>query len=69
MEYLHSFNFVLKHISGQSNKVGDSLSIKRLLIQDNQIQVVGFDFLKELYKKDVDFKEEFEACKNIVLLD
>ena len=28
MEYLHSFNFVLKHISGQSNKVADGLSRK-----------------------------------------
>lgn len=28
----------------------------------------GFDFLKELYEKDVDF-EAFEACNNLVLLD
>ena len=25
--------------------------------------------MKELYEKDVDFKEAFEACKNLVLLD
>ena len=30
---------------------------------------MGFDFLKKIYEKDVDFKEAFEACKNHVLLD
>ena len=67
VEYLHSFNFVLKHISGQANKVVDALSRKSILVQENQIQVLGFDFLKELYKIDLDFKEAFEACSNPVL--
>ena len=63
------FQLVLKHISGQSNKVVDALSRKSMLIQESQIRVLGFDFLKELYEKDVDFKEAFETCKNLVLLD
>ena len=69
VEYLQSFNFVLKHISGQSNKVEDALSRKNLLIQESQIQVLGFDFLKELYEDDVDFKEAFTSCQNLVLMD
>lgn len=69
VEYLHRFNFVLKHISGQLNKVAHALSRKIMLIQESQIQVVGFGFLKELYEKDVDFKEAFEACKSPILLD
>ena len=69
MEYIQTFNFVLKHINGQSNKVVEDLSTKIILIQESQIQVVGFDFLKELYEKDVDFKEAFEACKSPILLD
>ena len=40
-----------------------------MLIQEIQIQVLGFDFHKELYEKDVDFKEAIEACKSLVLLD
>ena len=69
VEYLQSFNFVLKHINDQSNKVTDALSRKNILVQESQIQVLGFDFLKELYEKDLDFKEAFEVCKNHVLLD
>ena len=69
VEYLQSFNFVLKHISGQSNKVADALSRRNLLIQESQIQVLGFDFLKELYKDDLEFKEAFEVCKNPILMN
>ena len=69
VEYLQIFNFVLKHINGQSNKVVDALSRKRILVQESQIQELGFDFLKELYETDSDFKEAFEACKNPILGD
>lgn len=69
VEYLQSFHFVLKHITGQSNKVADALSRRNVLLQESQIQVVGFDFLKELYENDSDFKEAFEACRNPALAD
>jgi len=59
----------LKHINGQSNKVVHALSRRNVLFQENQIQVLGFDFLQELYETDLDFKEAFEACKNPVFMD
>lgn len=49
VEYLHSFNFVLKHISGQANKVVDALSRKALLLQESTVQVLGFEHLRDLY--------------------
>ena len=52
VEFLHIFTFVLKHISGQENKVVDALSRRRLIMQEAQIQVFGFDYLKDLYKVD-----------------
>ena len=56
VKYLQGFHFVLRHINGQSNKVADALSRRNVLLQDSQIQVLGFNFLKELYETDSDFK-------------
>ena len=63
-EYLQSYTFVLKNISGQTNKVADALSRRVLLLQESTIQVLGFEHLKDLYQTDADFKEAYEACQN-----
>lgn len=48
VEFLQSFNFVLKHISGQSNKVADALSRRALLLQESTMKVLGFEHLKDI---------------------
>ena len=37
VEYLQSFTFVLKHISGQANKVEDALNRRNLVVQEGKI--------------------------------
>ena len=70
VEYIQCLHFVLKHINGQSNKLANALSRRNALLQESQIQVLGFDFLKELYEADSDLKEAFEkTCKNPILMD
>ena len=69
VEYLQSFNFILKHISGQANKVVDALSRKALLLQESTVQVLGFEHLQDLYQIDTDFKEAYEACQNPLVRD
>jgi hypothetical protein len=64
-------NFILfiKRIVGIANKVADALSRRSLIVQEFQVETLGFQQLKEMYKEDADFKEAYEACKNLLLGD
>jgi hypothetical protein len=33
------------------------------------VKTLGFDYLKEMYRDDPDFKESYEACANLVPRD
>ena len=54
---MQSYTFVLKHISGRSNRVVDALNRRQLLLKKIQVELVGFDELKNMYPKDLDFVE------------
>ena len=69
VEFLQSFTFVLKHISGKANKVSYALSRRCLIMQESQIHILGFYYLIYLYDIDADFREAFAACKNSVNRD
>ena len=66
VDYLQSFTFVIKNISGQANKVVDALSKRSLVIQESKNQILGLEFMKELYAQDSNFQEAFEACKSTI---
>ena len=69
VEFLQSYTFVLKHRSGRSNRVVDALSRRKLLLTTMQVEVVGFEELKNLYPEDPDFYEAWKACKEPVAID
>jgi hypothetical protein len=69
VEFMQNFTFVIKHIVGTANKVADALSRRSLIVQEFQVETLGFKHLKEMYKEDADFKEAYEACKNPLLGD
>jgi hypothetical protein len=66
---MQNFTFVIKHVSGNTNKVVDALSRRCSILQEFQWKTLGFEHLKEMYCDDPDFKEAYEPCTNIVLRD
>jgi hypothetical protein len=69
IEFMQNFTFVIKHIYGNANKVDDAFSRRTLILQEFQVKTLGFDHLKEMYPRDPDFGEAYEACVNPVLRD
>jgi hypothetical protein len=67
VEFMQNFTFVINHISGRTNKVVDDLSRRCLILQEFQVETLGFQHLKEMYKEDPNFKEAYEACENPLL--
>ena len=66
VEFLQNFTFVIKHISGKSNKVADGLSWISLVTQEVKISTLGFENLIAMYKVDENFKDIYAACENTV---
>jgi hypothetical protein len=69
VEFMQKFTFVIKHISGTTNKVVDALSRKCLILQEFHVKTLGFDIFKDMYIDDPDFKDAYEACKILFLRD
>jgi hypothetical protein len=69
VEFMKNFTFVIKHISGTTNKVVDALSRKCLILQEFCVKTLGFDSLKDMYRDDSYFRDAYEAYENPVLRD
>ena len=67
VSFLQGYNFVLKHKSRKQNQVADALSRRVVLLNIMEIEMVGFDAIKDLYESDSDFWEVIDRLKNPIL--
>ncbi|KAH9802123.1 Endonuclease [Citrus sinensis] len=58
--FLQQFTFMVKHTSGESNRVADALSRRTSLLTQMHNQVLGFDTFRELYASDPFFASILE---------
>lgn len=61
--FLQMFSFTFRHNPGIENRVEDALSCKKILLTQLQTEIIGLEFIKELYEEDLDFVVIWKLCK------
>jgi len=56
VEFLQDYTYVLKHKAGLKNRVDDVLSLRRVGLSVMNIEVVGFEKIKDTYESCLDFR-------------
>ncbi|KAJ4728608.1 RNA-directed DNA polymerase [Melia azedarach] len=64
VSFMQKFTFVLKHKSGQQNKVADALSRRATLLVILSNEIIGFEVVKEQYATDEDFHTIWDQCNH-----
>ena len=62
VEFIEQFPYVIKHKQGKTNVVADALSRRYTLLNVLDVQYLGFDHIKEIYKDDLDFSLLYQEC-------
>jgi hypothetical protein len=61
-EFIESFPYVIKYIKGKENVVADALSRKCMLVTQLELNVIGFEHIKDLYEHDSSFLTPYAKC-------
>ncbi|XP_026434908.1 uncharacterized protein LOC113332594, partial [Papaver somniferum] len=63
---INKYTFSVKHKRGKLNQVADALSRRRHLLATIRNESFAFDYIKEIYAEDGDFKSLWEQCSSLV---
>ena len=61
-EFIESIPYVIKYIKGKENVVADTLSRKCMLVTQLELNVIGFEHIKDLYEHDSSFATPYAKC-------
>ena len=61
-EFIQSFPYVIKYIKGKENVVVDALSRRCMLVTQLELNVIGFEHIKDLYAHDPTFAIPYAKC-------
>ncbi|KAL0650374.1 hypothetical protein Bca4012_093065 [Brassica carinata] len=59
VEFIETFPYVIKYKQDKENVVADALSRRYVLLSALETKLLGFEFIKDIYATDPDFKEVF----------
>ena len=62
IEFLQSYSFPIQHKFGKLNHIADAMSRRHFLLNTMEVQVLGFEVLKELYNDNPDFDDVWKDC-------
>jgi hypothetical protein len=65
VEFIETFPYVIRYKQGKENVAADALSRRYALLSRLDAKLLGFEYIKELYAEDHEFREEYRACEKI----
>ena len=67
MERVESFPYIISYKKGKENVVADALSRRCMLTKKLELDIVGFEHIKHIYKDDPFFAIPYANCQQTLL--
>jgi hypothetical protein len=64
VEFIKTFPYIMKYKKCKDNVVADSLSRRNVLLNQQEVKVLGLENSKEIYNDDPEFSEPCSHCKD-----
>jgi hypothetical protein len=65
LAFIETFPYVIRYKQGKENVVVNALSRRYALLSILDTKLLGFEYIKDLYARDSDFGDVFNACEKV----